>query len=348
MTGGTGIQAGLVVDLVEWDHPDATRLRTAQQAELRERYGDDDIGHEMSGDDIVAMLVLREDDEAVACVALRDATSDHGPGAGEVKRLYTSPAARGRGHSRHVMTALESVARDRGLTRLVLETGVLQPEAIGLYLALGYRSIANYGEYVDEPSSRCFERSLDEAAPRPPSGSVGAPAPGAVPSQAGARLSITTAAWDDEDARALRRAMWQFNAARYPELVDEARADGGFAPDDDRQGVGALVTWLALLDDEPVACLTMRAAKDGYPTGGVELKKMYVGERARGTGVARRLLATAEDEARQRGFSTIVLGTGVRQPEAITLYLSAGYRPMRPFTDPDGDFLTLWFAKPLR
>jgi GNAT superfamily N-acetyltransferase len=344
MTPGTGLREGLVVDLVAWDHPDAGRLRDAQQAELRERYGDDDIGHEMTGDEIVAMLVLREDDEAVACVALRDATRDFGPGVGEVKRLYTTPGARGRGHSRRVMTALEGAARDRGLTRLVLETGVLQPEAIGLYLSLGYRPIDNFGEYVDEPSSRCFERLLDEDA----AGSDDAPARRTASSRAsGGRPAITTAAWDDDDARALRLAMWHFNTDRYPELVDPAQADGGFRADDDGQGVGALVTWLARLDDEPVACLTMRAAKDGYPPGSVELKKMYVSEAARGTGLARRLLATADDEARQRGFTTMVLGTGIRQPEAIALYLSEGYRTVRPFTDPDGDFLTLWFAKPL-
>lgn len=345
MTRGADARTGLVVDLVEWDHPDAARLRTAQQAELRERYGDGDVGHELTGDQVVAALVLREDDVPVACVVLRDATSDHGPGTGEVKRLYTTPAARGRGHSRRVMTALEAVARDRGMTRLVLETGVLQPEAIGLYLSMGYRSIESYGEYVDEPSSRCFERSLDDEGPRP----VSEPARtrGAETSPAGGHRSITTAAWDDGDARALRLAMWHFNVDRYPELVDQAEPDGGFATDDDRQGVGALVTWLVRLDGEPVACLTMRAARDGYPEGSVELKKMYVGERARGAGIARRLLSAAHDEARRRGFTSVVLGTGIRQPEAVALYLSSGYRPVRPFTDPEDDFLTLWFGRPV-
>jgi len=42
------------LDLVAWDDPDAAALRVAQQAELRERYGEDDIGHAMTGESIVA------------------------------------------------------------------------------------------------------------------------------------------------------------------------------------------------------------------------------------------------------------------------------------------------------
>lgn len=325
----------VALDLVHWDDVHAAALRTAQQAELRERYGDDDIGHTMTGDGIVAMVVARDDDEPVACVALRDASADLGPGAGEVKRLYTVPSARGRGHARRVMVELERLAAERGLTRLVLETGVLQPDAIGLYLALGYRSIPNYAEYVDEPSSRCFAKDLSPA-PRVSSG----------PSTAGADVTIETVPWDHPDARALRRAMWAFNVERYPELVPD-EPDQGFASDDARQGVGALTTWLARVGGTPAGCLTLRAPRPGYPDGSVELKKMFVADEARGTGVARALLAAAHDEARARGFATSVLGTGIRQPEAVTLYLSAGYRPVLPFTDPAGDFLTLWFGRPL-
>lgn len=325
---------GVALAHVGWDDEHAAQLRTAQQAELRERYGDDDIGHEMTGESIVAMVVLREDDEPVACVALRDASDELGAGVAEVKRLYTVPGARGRGHSRRVMLELERLAREQGWTRLVLETGVLQPEAIGLYLSLGYRSIPNYAEYVDEPSSRCFAKDVTAAGPRQRSGVRDARS-----------LAIETVAWDDETAVALRRAMWAWNLRTYPELADGT--DAGFASDDARQRPGELTTWVARLDGEPVGCLTLRAPRDGYPDGSVELKKLYVTDQARGAGVARALLATAHDEARARGFTTAVLGTGIRQPEAITLYLSDGYRPIRPFTNPTRDFITLWFARPL-
>lgn len=327
----------VVVEVVPWEDAAAVRLRVAQQAELRDRYGDDDIGHEMTGDQIVAMVVLRDHGEPVACVALRDASEDLGPGVGEVKRLYTDPAARGRGHSRRVMLELEQIARGQGWNRLVLETGVLQPEAIGLYLTLGYRSIPNYGEYVDEASSRCFAKDLTSGAPQRVAGTT-APRP---------RPELVEVGWDHPDAFALRVAMREFNVGLYPEMVDPDEPDGGFASDDVRQGVGALTTWIARLDGEPVGCLTLRAPRPGCPAGSAELKKLFVTDAARGAGVARALLGAADDAARDRGFTSLVLSTGIRQPEAITLYLSDGYRPVLPFTDPAGEFLLLWFAKPL-
>lgn len=330
--------------VVGWDDEDATRLRAAQQAELRERYGEDDIGHEMTGEQIVAMLVLREDDEPVACVALRDASDDMGPGVGEVKRLYTVPGARGRGHSRRVVLALEQVARARGTRRLVLETGVLQPEAIGLYLSLGYGSIDNYAEYVDEPSSRCFAKDLPDEGGDPP------PARARSSRTSGGPVTVEPAPWGDPDATALRRGMFAYNSSRYPVLYADlaGEPDGGFATDDARQGEGVLAAWVARLDGRAVGCVALREGGEGYPAGAVELKKLFVDDAARGAGAARALLTAAQDGARARGFTSMVLCTGIRQPEAVALYLSAGYRPVRPFTDAAGDFWTLWFARSLR
>lgn len=347
----------VAVDLVPWDDVHAAALRTAQQAELRERYGDGDdegsaagdsggdggLSHAMTGDGIVAMVVLRDGDQPVACVALRDVSSQLGPGVGEVKRLYTVPSARGRGYARRVMVELERIAPEQGFTRLVLETGVLQPDAIGLYLTLGYHSVPNYGEYVDEPLSRCFAKDVPAspgAAPRPSRAGTG------VGAGTGARAVLETVPWDHDEARALRRAMWAFNVERYPELVPD-EPDLGFASDDDRQGVGVLTTWLARVDGAPAGCLSLRAPRRGYPDGSVELKKLFVAESARGAGVARALLAAAHEDVRARGFTTAVLGTGIRQPEAVSLYLSEGYRPVLPFTDHAGDFLTLWFGRPV-
>ena len=54
----------------------------------------------------------------------------------------------------------QKIALERGLRRLVLETGVLQPEAIGLYVTEGYLLIDNYPPYEDNDSSRCFAKSL--------------------------------------------------------------------------------------------------------------------------------------------------------------------------------------------
>ncbi|GEL95957.1 GNAT family N-acetyltransferase [Cellulomonas composti] len=324
------------VVVVGWDDDDAARLRARQQAELRERYGDDDIGHAMTGDEIVAMVLLREAGAAVACGAIRDASADQGPGVGELKRMFVVPEARGRGHARRVLVELERIAVERGFTRLVLETGVLQPDAIGLYLTAGYRSIANYGEYVQVADSRCFARDLVGPARE---------RPGRTTSARG--VVVEAVPYDDETALALRRRMWDFNAASYPELYGEDGTVGGFEADDARQAPGMIATLVGRVDGEPVACLCLRAARDGYPERSGELKKVFVREEARGAGVARALLAAADEVAAERGLSSIVLTTGIRQPEAVTLYLSAGWRPCLPFTDPTGDWVSLWFSRPV-
>ncbi|WP_028050448.1 GNAT family N-acetyltransferase [Cellulomonas sp. URHD0024] len=315
-----------MISLVTWDDPAAQTLRDAQQRELRELYGDDDIGHEMTAEDIVAMVLVHDDDRPVACGAIRDV----GDGVGELKRMYVVPEARGRGLSRRVLTELEHLALDRGFHRLILETGVLQIQAIGLYLSAGYRSIPNFGEYADETSSRCFAKEL-HAEPRRPG-----PRNGGV-------LTLRRVPWDHPDAVALRYAMWLDIEVRYPEIV--AVTPGGFAVDDPQQGVGTISSVVADLDGVPVGCASLRAAKDGYPAGSGELKKLWVDDEARGAGAARALLTAIEDDARAAGLTSVVLQTGIRQPEAVTLYLSAGYRPIAPFGPYVNDFLSLLFGK---
>ncbi|KQY21785.1 GCN5 family acetyltransferase [Cellulomonas sp. Root485] len=319
------------ITLVDWDDPDALRLRTAQQAELLALYGEEDIGAAMTGESIVAMLLVRVDGQAVACGAIRDASGELGEGVGELKRMFVVPEHRGRGHSRAVVRELERVAAEKGFRRLVLETGVLQASAIGLYLSEGYRSIPNFGEYATESESRCFAKDLGPTPPRVP--------------RSGERptVTVTHTDWSDPVAEALRLAMWRDIEVRYPEVVE--MTPGGFAVDDPRQGVGALDTVVAWIDGRPVGCATLRAARDGYPAGSAELKKVWVDESARGSGAARALLTAIEDDARARGLTSVVLQTGIRQPEAVTLYLSAGYRPVVPFFDFAGDFLSLWMAK---
>lgn len=62
-----------------------------------------------------------------------------------------------------------------------------------------------------------------------------------------------------------------------------------------------------------------------------ELKRMFTLASARGRGVARRLLATVEESARADGRERVILETGSKQPEAIALYVSAGYQRIEDF-----------------
>lgn len=78
-------------------------------------------------------------------------------GTAEVKSVFVSEAARGRGLARRVMDHLASEARNQGFHALVLETGsALCPgydAARALYERLGYRYCAPFEGYSEDPLS---------------------------------------------------------------------------------------------------------------------------------------------------------------------------------------------------
>ncbi len=76
-----------------------------------------------------------------------------------------------------------------------------------------------------------------------------------------------------------------------------------------------------------------------------ELKRMYVSPRAQRAGHARTVLAALEADAVAYGAEAMVLETGVRQPEAIALYRSAGYVTVPDFGHYAGDALSRCFGK---
>lgn len=84
-----------------------------------------------------------------------------GEGHGEIKRIYVSPKARGLGLARAVMAHLETEARALGLISLKLETGIYQPEALGLFEVCGYAVCERFGEYPEgDPNSVFYEKVL--------------------------------------------------------------------------------------------------------------------------------------------------------------------------------------------
>jgi ribosomal protein S18 acetylase RimI-like enzyme len=103
-----------------------------------------------------AFLVVESDGATVAGGALRRLAD----GIGEVKRMWTAPDHRGRGHGRRVLGELEHLGRRYGYRALRLQTGDAQTAAIALYRSAGYRPIERYGRYRDEPRCLCFEKTL--------------------------------------------------------------------------------------------------------------------------------------------------------------------------------------------
>lgn len=81
--------------------------------------------------------------------------------------------------------------------------------------------------------------------------------------------------------------------------------------------------------------------------GQAELKRLFVAPAARGQGIARRILATLEQSARNEGVHLMQLETGIKSPEALALYRPAGYRERGPFGLYAPDPLSVFMEKPL-
>jgi GNAT superfamily N-acetyltransferase len=92
--------------------------------------------------------------EPVGCGGLRVLE----PGIGEIKRMFVSERARGAGHGRRLLRALELRAADAGLRHIRLLTTEVLAEACALYEAEGYREIGR----VQEPG-RPVEIWLEKA-----------------------------------------------------------------------------------------------------------------------------------------------------------------------------------------
>jgi GNAT superfamily N-acetyltransferase len=126
---------------VEYPEPGATRCRL-------------DPNEVANGEG--AFFVAFDADQPVGCGAVRRI----GEGDGEINRMYVVPARRGLGIGHLILYAIEREARQLGLRRLVLETGVRQAQAIALYEGAGYSKIPPFGEYMDSPVSICMAKEL--------------------------------------------------------------------------------------------------------------------------------------------------------------------------------------------
>jgi GNAT superfamily N-acetyltransferase len=147
---------------VPFTDPVAAELTTAALAELARRYGGDGDASPMRPSDFApphgAFLVAYLDGEPAGCGGWR--SSPALPGAAEIKRMFTHQDFQRRGVASALLRALEDSAREAGMTRMVLETGTAQPEAIALYEKAGYERIAGFGYYADYEDARAYGRTL--------------------------------------------------------------------------------------------------------------------------------------------------------------------------------------------
>jgi GNAT superfamily N-acetyltransferase len=125
------------------DGPAASRLWDEYMALTRDRLGDDFQPTEdifATAADLDTWLVLYEDGEPVACGGLRELE----PGIGEIKRMFVTAGARGRGHGRRLLAELEAIAAAAGHRRIRLLTTEPLVEARALYASAGYAVVEEF------------------------------------------------------------------------------------------------------------------------------------------------------------------------------------------------------------
>ncbi|MET3804462.1 GNAT superfamily N-acetyltransferase [Nakamurella sp. UYEF19] len=158
--------------LVDWADPRAVELRRRMDTEIFARYERPDDDPEpaeltqrrrdalrVDPADIRATVLVLDGGQAIAHAALRELRGDW-----EVKRVIVDPDCRGRGIGRALMLELETIALAADVSRLILQTGDRQPDAVALYAGLGYTPIPIYEPYLETmPFSLCFEKHLRAA-----------------------------------------------------------------------------------------------------------------------------------------------------------------------------------------
>lgn len=78
-----------------------------------------------------------------------------------------------------------------------------------------------------------------------------------------------------------------------------------------------------------------------------ELKRIYIRHAHRGQGLAAKMVAALEQQARSAGVQALRLETGIKQQQAIGLYQKLGYQRCPPFPPYQEDPLSLFMIKQL-
>lgn len=131
-----------------YDDPLSQQLIEAVQQEYVQRYGGRDEAVVDPADfrpPDGAFFVAQVDGRPAGCGAWRSMD----PTTAEIKRVYVEPSFRRLGLAQAIVRTVEASAAQAGHRAMVLNSGSRQPEALTLYVELGYRPIAGYGIYAD-------------------------------------------------------------------------------------------------------------------------------------------------------------------------------------------------------
>jgi ribosomal protein S18 acetylase RimI-like enzyme len=140
------------------ENSDFIHLIELLDEDLVERYGvlQKQFDPHNKVDSIRDVVIIQKDNMPVACGAFKE----YDPNTIEIKRIFVIKEHRNQGLARLLVKTLEEMAREKGYKYAVLETGIGQPEAIGLYQKLGYERIQNYEPYIGNSYSVCMKKEL--------------------------------------------------------------------------------------------------------------------------------------------------------------------------------------------
>ncbi|SDQ58552.1 GNAT family N-acetyltransferase [Microbacterium sp. cf332] len=265
------------------------------------------------------------------------------PGETDFRQLAVAPEARGRGVGEALTRHVIELARERGSHRVVMNSGPEMTAAHALYAKLGFTRLTEREGRIEVEPGRfiellAFGYDLEPLAAAP-SATTG-PAP---------TWLLEEVDYADARAVALRAEMDREVGPRYADRFDDAdpeaaaRSARAFAIDP------ATIVATVLVTDAAGTAVGHGALRDLAHDGtrDLEIKRVFVHQRARGLGASRALLAELERIARDRGASRVILQTGDRQHDAVVLYERLGYTPIpiyAPYTEYD---FSRCFAKAL-
>ena len=140
------------------ENSDFVYLVKQLDAYLKITDGDEhDFYNQFNSIDVIKHTVVAYiNNKPVGCGAFKAFEED----AVEIKRMFTTPDARGTGIASKILVELELWAKELNYKSCILETGIRQVEAVSFYKKNKYESISNYGQYKDVANSLCFKKNL--------------------------------------------------------------------------------------------------------------------------------------------------------------------------------------------
>ena len=228
------------------------------------------------------------EDKTLAGIAAVKEMGDYG----ELKRMFVPHAHRGKGIAKQLIHALETHLAGQAIFRVCLETGIHQPEAIGLYRALGYEDCDPFGDYAPDPLSVFMEKHLSSTLP--------------------ALMTVSPYAVEQEESVI---ELWTACGLTRPwnDPATDIRLKCMDNPEE------FLLGWIG-----PRLVATCMAGYDGHRGW---IYYFGVAPDYQGKGLGRALLSRAEEMLRLRGCAKINLMVRKDNAQAVRFYDNLGYCP---------------------